>query len=409
MSISRRGFLRTIGVGGAGSVSAAIIAERAWKALASVGLTDGEIQEVLFAQSEDLPVFGSPIPGLRDSQVRLKLHGNENPRGPGDAAIQALKGKVEAGSRLGWYPQNWGDLRGAIAKRHGVKPENVLLATASGPLLPAAVRAFTSSTKALVTGQPSFEAPEQTAKKIGTPVKAIPVDRAYRLDLDAMSAAATGAGLLFVNNPNNPTATAHSGKALADLVARVKKASPRTAVLVDEAYIDFADDPAAMTAVSLSIEYGDVIVTRTFSKAFGMGNLRLGYAVGQPKSLQALDEAWGLGSVSGLTAAAAIAALSDPSRIDRLREENRTNRAVTLKAFNEMGYSATESQTNFLFVDVKRPTRAFREACVKEKVLVARDFPPLSTHCRISIGTLEQMHEAIAVFRKVLSVPPTAA
>ena len=109
--------------------------------------------------------------------------------------------------------------------------------------------------------------------------------------------APTGAGLAFVCNPNNPTATVHSISAIADFVKKVRATSPGTAIHIDEAYLDYAADPNG-TAAPLALEYPDVFITRTFSKAYGMAGLRLGYAFGQPATLKKLSTAWGLGSVN---------------------------------------------------------------------------------------------------------------
>ena len=168
-------------------------------------------------------------------------------------------------------------------------------------------------------------------------------------------------------------------------------------------------DPPYPTSVPLALEYPGVFVMRTFSKAYGMAGLRLGYAIGQPQTLAALSEAWGMGSVNVLTAAAGIAALNDKAHMDQERLENKRVRDFTVSSFKEMGYEVAESQTNFVFVNIRRPAKEFREACAKEGVLVGRDFPPLEkTHARISIGTWEEMHTAMGVFRKVLAATSTS-
>jgi histidinol-phosphate aminotransferase len=183
----------------------------------------------------------------------------------------------------------------------------------------------------------------------------------------------------------------------------VKSSSPDTAILIDEAYIDYATDPTVGTAIGPALEHSDVFIARTFSKAYGMAGLRLGYAAGQTETLAKLQSAWGLGDVSLLTAAAAVGSLNDPAHMREEREENGRIRDYTISAFKEMGYEAAGSQTNFLFVNIGRPARDFREACAARGVRVGRDFPPMEkTHARISIGTMEEMQRAVEVFREVL-------
>ena len=378
MALSRRTFFRKVGLGGAG--------------VALVNRRGAELLAGAFQQPVDPKFIG--------------IGNNENPRGPGDAVLEALRGRIT--HRVGRYPDNIAELTDTIAKKWGGRPENVLLATGSGAELIAGARAYTGPTKFLVNGSPSFPTTEQTAAEVRkAPIKLVPVTKELELDLDAMAAASKGAGLVFVCNPNNPTATVHSAKALGDLIAKVKASSPATAIHIDEAYVDYVIDLPIPTAASYTLQYPDVFITRTFSKAYGMAGLRLGYAFGQPGTLKKLSDAWGLGSVNALTAAAAIAALNDTVHWEAERRENAQVREYTLNAFKAMGYDAPQSNTNFIFVNIRRPLTWFREACAKYKVKVGvLDFPPMEkTHCRISIGTWDEMHRAMEIFKRVLSAP----
>jgi histidinol-phosphate aminotransferase len=382
MALSRRAFFRTVGVGGAGVFSSAFLTRAELLAMAQQG--------------------ASTVPYDPDAIV---ININENPRGPGDAALEALRGRVT--HRVGRYPDNVQELSATIGKMWGGKPDNVLLATGSGAELVAAARAYTSPTAPLVNGHPSFSSTDRTAADImKAPVRLVAVRSDLKLDLDAMVTAAKGAGMVFLCNPNNPTATIYTAKEIGDFIAKVKAVSPTTAIHVDEAYIDYHDLPQLPTAAPYALQHPDVFITRTFSKAYGMGGLRLGYAFGQPATLKKLNDAWGLGSVNALSAAAAIASLNDAAHMEAERRENKRIRDYTLAAFKEMGYDATASHTNFVFVNIKRPARVFREACLKEKVYVGRDFPPMEkTHARISIGTWDEMHRAMEVFKRVLAMP----
>ena len=131
--------------------------------------------------------------------------------------------------------------------------------------------------------------------------------------------------------------------------------------------------------------------------------MRIGYALGQELTLAAIRDAWGMGDVSMLAAVAALTALEDKEHIEWERQENARVKAFTLAAFREMGYEVPYSHTNHIFVDIRGPAAAFRDACLKENVSVGRDFAPLhNTHCRISLGSMEEMEIAMQVFRKVL-------
>ena len=208
---------------------------------------------------------------------------------------------------------------GTIADLYKVGRDQVIVGTGSGPILEGATRAFCSAQKPLVTAAPTYGTPDQAARRIGAEVKFIRVDRSMGLDLDAMAEAAKGAGMVFFCNPNNPTGTVHNAAAVERFVRRVKQSSPDTRILIDEAYIDYVHDVNVKTTVPLARDIPGVFVTRSFSKAHGMAGLRLGYAIGQPDTVRAISNAWSLGSVNTLTAAAGIASLMDPQRLERPR------------------------------------------------------------------------------------------
>jgi histidinol-phosphate aminotransferase len=383
MSVSRRGFL----TGRVIPFSGAFIAARGMEAhLAEAGQG---------ARARSLVP-----PGVAE----IRISSNENPLGPGRAVLDAMLGKFPEAGR---YPfnstPNEGALSAAVAGMFKVKPENIVLGAGSQEILRSAVRAFTTPERGLVTAAPSFENCPGLARRLGHPVTEIKVDSAFRLDVEPMIAASKGAGLVFFNNPNNPTATVHGAKTVADFVTRVRQASPDTVILIDEAYHEYVTDPSYQSAVPLALETPNVFVARTFSKAFGMAGMRVGYAIGRADTVKRLAVLKMPYNVSVFGIAAAIAALNDAKHIDEERERNTKVRAFTIKALEDLGCKASESQGNFLFVDVGRPAKDFREACAKQGVMVGRDFPPFEeTHARISVGTMDEMQKATAVFRSVL-------
>ena len=166
----------------------------------------------------------------------------------------------------------------------------------------------------------------------------------------------------------------------------------------------YARPGAIETALPLALEFENVFVTRSFSKAHGMPGLRVGYALGQEQTLARIRDAWGMGDVNMLGAIAALTALEDKEHIAWEVQENAEIRDMVIGSLREMGFEVGDSNTNHIFVNIRRPAREFREACLENKVLVGRDFPPLeNTHCRISLGSREEMEIAIEVFRKVLA------
>jgi histidinol-phosphate aminotransferase len=141
-----------------------------------------------------------------------------------------------------------------------------------------------------------------------------------------------------------------------------------------------------------------------------MAGMRVGYGIGTARTMKALAGLKLPYNVSVFGCAAALASLSDPAHIEAERRRNTEVRDFTVKALAEMGAKAADSQSNFLFVDIGRPAKIFRDACAKQGVMVGRDFPPFEkTHCRISLGTMDEMQKAVAVFRTALSTTTTAA
>ena len=388
MSISRRDFVRGIGLSGFG--------------LSTVGrpLTAADRRKVSADQSTNR---------LYDAGF-INLSSNTSPRGPSEAVLNVLNERITKG--LGRYPENVGVLVEAIAAREEAKvnsvfhcclSDQVLLSTGSGEVLVGAVHAFVTPSRPLVIGHPSYETPIRTSEALDLPVKTIAVSNTWQLDLDEMAVAAEGAGLVYLCNPNNPTGVGHSQRAIREFVERVVEASPDTAILIDEAYIEFAKDPAIATALPLALANPNVIITRTFSKVHAMAGLRIGYAIGHADTLERMRTVARFGSVTVLSAAAALVSLRDSDRIEWEISENHKVREFTLSAFREMGCHVTDSQTNFVWVDVNRSPEAFREACFSLDVLVGRDFPsPSNTYSRISLGTMEEMRQAVTVFEKVL-------
>jgi histidinol-phosphate aminotransferase len=379
MPLSRRNFVSALGLGGVGLMSPPLLGGRG-----SEGRLAAWIKE-----------SAAPAAGL------IRLDSNENPNGPSPRSIEALRALLGEANR---YPDaNEVPLMEAIARANGVAPENVVLGAGSGETLRMCVEAFTSPTKHLVSAAPTFEPPAEFAKLLGRPVVAVPVDPSLFLDLDAMAAAAVGAGLVFFCNPNNPTATVHGDAAVKGFIGRIRRTSPETMILVDEAYHEYVDDRTYATAIPMAIADPNVIVSRTFSKVFGMAGLRAGYAIAHADTARRLLR-WRLGSgISVLALGAATAAVEDRAHIIDEQRKNREAKAFTRAFFERAGFKVGPSETNFLMIDLRRDPQPVRVACRENGVAVGRPFPPLDTWLRVSIGTMDEMRQAAEVFRKVLA------
>ena len=373
---SRRAFVKTFGLGGAAAAVPQLVTARGREALG-----------------------GRPAAAAQ-TRPMVQLASNENPNGPGLVALNAIRSALPLVNR---YPYGEaGALTVAIARLHGVQPSQVIVGCGSGEILRMAMQAFTSRTRYLVTGTPTFEAPGEYADTFGVPIRVVRVDANLKLNLATMELEAQGAGLVYVCNPNNPTATVLSASAMNAFVDRVARGSSQTAVLVDKAYHEYVDDSSYKTSIPLAVAYKNVIVSRTCSKIHGLAGLRCGYGIAHPDTVARLARFKLENGVNQLAIAAARATLGDKERVERERTLNRETRELTRRMFETMGCAVGPSETNFILVDVKREARLFRDGCRREGVAVGRPFPPLNNHVRISIGTMDEMQRASAVFKRVL-------
>jgi histidinol-phosphate aminotransferase len=386
MTLSRRTFVKRVGIGTAGALGGHILAGGR-----VVGPWTRDFEEVLWAAQ---------------APQRILLHNNENPLGPGDKAISAMRAKLtEKGIPAARYMSLAGNLAEAIAGKFNCGRENVLVGCGSTQILRTATFTFTSATRPLVGGSPTYEECGDVAKLLNAPIRTVPGTSTLHHDLDAMGAAAKGAGLIFFDNPSNPAATVHKAQDVAAFTERVMREDPETVILFDEAYHDYVTEPEYRSQIPVALQNPRVIVARTFSKAYGMAGLRVGYAIGHADTISKMRRLQYSQGTNVLGLAAALASIEDEARLQAESRRNTEARQFTIDWFKQAGLSSTDSQCNFIFANIGRPAREFREACRSHNIVVGRDFPPFEkTHARISIGTMDEMKQAVAVFGKVLEV-----
>ena len=301
------------------------------------------------------------------------------------------------------------DLTDALAASLGVQPSQVTLGCGSSEILDVAATAFLGPDRALVTAKPTFELLSGRAQMWGAQVVDVPVDADLRLDLGQMAQRAGGAGLIYICNPNNPTGTVQGAADIEAFVTAALRTEPKATILIDEAYREYVEHASYKTAIPLALANPRVVVSRTFSKIYGMAGLRVGFAVGQPATLDVMNRFLDAGRLSCLSARAALTALADQARVAEMRAGNHAARAMTVQSFRDAGYRVADSEANFVMADVRRDIRVFQRACRNRGVDIARPFPPLLNWARITIGTMAEMQQAVEAFRGALSEPsPTA-
>ena len=396
VSISRRRFAHLLGVGAAYAVAQREI-------LPSTSLHAAESMLNI-----------EPTSGVR-------LNSNENPYGP---SPQALKAMTDAFSLAWRYPDEHADaLVEQLAKINGVNRDQILLGDGSGEILKMCAAAFTgpmsSDNRAvplarptrggalvftpgrgkMIVADPTFEAILNHARIHGAEVVKVPLTGSFSHDLAKMAAAAVE-GLIYICNPNNPTATITPKNELREFINKTPRA---TTILVDEAYFHYADSPDYESVIPLITNHPNLIVARTFSKIYGMAGLRCGYCVGHPEAIQRLRPQQTWDSVNIMALAAANASLHDADHVAKRRRLNSETRKFVIAELETMRYQHIPSQANFMMIDLKRPARPVIEALNQRGVQVGRPFPTLPNHMRVTIGKQAEMAIFLSAFRQVVS------
>jgi histidinol-phosphate aminotransferase len=333
----------------------------------------------------------------------IRLSANENPYGPCAASLDALTKSAADASRYPGAIQQ--ELRAALARHHGVKPDQIVLGCGSSDVLRMADSAFVPAGRTLVAAEPTFEAVLNYCKATHGETVKIPLTSDYRHNLAKMSAACgVTTGMVYVCNPNNPTGTIVDGE---ELEAFVKRVPPTCVVLVDEAYHHFVESSKYKSALDLSRRYDNVVVARTFSKIYGMAGMRLGYAVASESNAALMEShaAWDNTSQSAL--AMGLAALADPSVVSDQRKRLNDARHWLCAELERDKRRYIPSETNFVMIDVEGDVLPVAQALRDRGIQVGRRFPSMPNWLRVSIGKPEEMQAFVAALRQV--VPAKAA
>jgi len=320
----------------------------------------------------------------------IRLDSNENAYGPSPQTYAALEGSAAMANR---YPKDeYKDLVGAIAARHGVKAEQVVLGCGSSEDLRMAAGALLEPGKTLLYASPTFEFIVHQAAGSGAQMAPVPLTKNYAHDLEGMLAlAAGGSGLVYICNPNNPTGTLTPRQ---DLEAFVRKLPPSFSVLMDEAYHHFVvDSPDYVSFLDRPVDDPRLIVTRTFSKIYGLAGMRIGYAVATPETAKVLAARRMMFSVGVPAARAALAAWNDADAVPKGAARNAADRQEFYKQAKTRSLPVIESQTNFVMVHTGRQAQDVIEHFRQNNVLIGRPFPPMTDYVRVSLGTPTDMQE----------------
>ncbi|HEX4121392.1 MAG TPA: histidinol-phosphate transaminase [Verrucomicrobiae bacterium] len=354
---------------------------------------------------EHLPVYqpGRPIEEVA-RELRLpprrviKLASNENPLGPSPAAVAAMRKAV---AQTHFYPDgNAFYFKRKLASKLKVQPANLILGNGSNDIIEFLGHALMGPGVDVVVSQYCFAIYPIVAKLLGARVITVPAKN-YGHDLPAMRKAVTvNTKVLFVANPNNPTGTLASPEEVRQLV---DETPPSVVLVMDEAYIEFLEKPLDLIPLIRSGKKPNLILMRTFSKIYGLAGLRLGYGIGHPDFVAALEKIRQPFNLNSIAQAAGLAALDDTAHVKKTRRNNFEGRKFFERALSEMHLEFVPTAANFILVRVGAGQSVF-EALQREGIITR----PMAGYAmpefiRISIGTPAQNRRCIRALKKVLS------
>ncbi|MCG4453486.1 MULTISPECIES: histidinol-phosphate transaminase [unclassified Pseudomonas] len=348
-------------------------------------------------------VPGKPVDELAreldlDPATIVKLASNENPLGPSPKALQAIRAEL---AELTRYPDGNGfALKSLLAERCGVQSSQVTLGNGSNDILELVARAYLAPGLNSVFSEHAFAVYPIATQAVGAQGKVVPAKN-HGHDLEAMLAAIdANTRVVFIANPNNPTGTWFGPQALSDFLARVPE---HVLVVLDEAYIEYAEGDELPDGLDYLARYENLLVSRTFSKAYGLAALRVGYAISSIQIADVLNRVRQPFNVNSLALAAACAALDDAEYLAQSRRCNDAGMAQLVAGFRALGLDWIPSKGNFVAVDLGRESMPLYQALLREGVIVR----PVAnygmpTYLRVSIGLPEENGRFLEALAKVL-------
>ena len=318
----------------------------------------------------------------------IKLSSNENPHGPSPASKAAMMAAVAGSNRYPWEMTT--QLREKIGAQYGLTKEHVVIGAGSSELL-----GFTSLWAALQKGtavapDPIFRLWMPAARKVGLPVKLVPLATGKIIDLQRLKDAMdSSTRMVYLCNPANPTGTVLPA---AQLEKFIKEIAPKCIILLDEAYTEFCDEPSMAKLVN---DYPNLVIAKTFSKIHGMAGARVGFILAHPQTVNQLNDLqpWANAAASAVSLAGAMASLDDKNFIAFCKNENQKARSIFYKALEKAGMPYITSHTSFVYFDAGPSGKDVQKLLEANQIIGARTFEEGSKWLRLSVGTVPEMQK----------------
>lgn len=323
-----------------------------------------------------------------DAQGVIWINSNENAYGPWPSMMPVMREALTLGNR---YPRTeYEQLTGKIADLHRVNDKQVSLGCGSSEILRVCAEVFTGPGKTLVQASPTFESLGQYSKTRGATVRAVPLNVKFEHDLQNMlPQAGEKIGLVYICNPNNPTASITPRK---DIETYIQQLPSDTFVLIDEAYHHFAlNSPDYVSFLDKPVNDPRIIVARTFSKVYGLAGMRLGYAVASEETAKKLRAYANFDNVNVASARVGIAALNDAVGLAAAIKRITTDRDNFTAEVKKRNIKCIPTQANFAMIDTGKPVRQVIDYFKAKNIMIGRPFPPLTTYARITFGKSNEM------------------
>ena len=364
-----------------------MISRRELGGMALMGLAS----EIAFAQHA--AVRGAAPPDT------VWLNANENPEGPPEESRQAIAGAIADSGR--YNHRVLPAFHEALARSAGVQADQVIPGAGSTEVLHCAIDAFTSAHRPLITAWPTWEMTRDLAEASGKFVVKVPLTKHWAADVERMvdEARKASGGVIHFGNPNNPTSSITPRGSLQWLVENLPA---NTVLLIDEAYIQFADSPEMESGIRYVREGFNVVVTRTFSKLYGMAGVRVGFGCAPAALVQQMTP-FRNNVISILGARAAMAALEAGDNLVTVRRDRRNRvRAEICSWLDARGFRYVPPQANFVLIDIRRDVQDMIPKMLAEGVAVGRHFDSVDRHMRVAMGTEREMEKFKTAFQKVV-------
>ena len=362
-------------------------------------------EELIPEYIRGLPVYipGRPIEEVeRELKIHaIKLASNENPLGPSPKAVEAVKNTVADSNR---YPDGGTHLlRAKLARLHGVAMDQIFMALGSSEIIDLASRILLAPGKTGVTSHGSYAPFSLAIRASGAELVRVP-QHDFAFDLPTIADAILAhreTRIVYLANPNNPTGTAFGAAELREFLVRIPA---DVLVVLDEAYIHYADRADMPDSVQLFREHKNLLTLRTFSKAYGLAGLRVGYGIGDTAVLEAMNKLRTPFNLAGVSQAAALAALDDAEHVNRSIKENGAERARLTKGLTDLGLRAVRSHSNFVFIDIGPEAQELCDELLHQGVIVRplgwMGFPEAM---RVSVGITPENDKLLEVMARVLA------